>query len=143
MIWLPPYPVVGSPKRAISTKPRTPQFLPPKQPFVFLGSLSLFPFPRKFEHKLVLGWFGLIRASCPSLSNLCVLVLFLQYSHFSLLLRREMTGPEEAESVTLDLLKKKMVEFAKERDWEQFHSPRNLLLALVCKKTQSSPFAFL
>ncbi|KAK4573459.1 hypothetical protein RGQ29_031427 [Quercus rubra] len=42
-----------------------------------------------------------------------------------------MTGPEEAESVTLDLLKKKMVEFAKERDWEQFHSPRNLLLALV------------
>ncbi|XP_030933297.1 uncharacterized protein LOC126698806 [Quercus robur] len=42
-----------------------------------------------------------------------------------------MTGPEEAGSVTLDLLKKKMVEFAKERDWEQFHSPRNLLLALV------------
>lgn len=44
-----------------------------------------------------------------------------------------MTGPLEAESVTLDLLKKKMAEFAKERNWEQFHSPRNLLLALVCK----------
>ncbi|KAK7847509.1 uncharacterized protein LOC111987019 [Quercus suber] len=42
-----------------------------------------------------------------------------------------MTGPLEAESVTLDLLKKKMADFAKERDWEQFHSPRNLLLALV------------
>ncbi|XP_057808293.1 uncharacterized protein LOC131023065 [Salvia miltiorrhiza] len=34
-------------------------------------------------------------------------------------------------SVTLDLLKKKMDDFAKERDWEQYHSPRNLLLALV------------
>ncbi|CAL9023132.1 unnamed protein product [Prunus brigantina] len=42
-----------------------------------------------------------------------------------------MTGFAEGESVTLDLLKKKMAEFAKERDWDQFHSPRNLLLALV------------
>ncbi|KAE8037773.1 hypothetical protein FH972_010335 [Carpinus fangiana] len=42
-----------------------------------------------------------------------------------------MTGAQECESVTLDLLKKKMTEFAKERDWQQFHSPRNLLLALV------------
>ncbi|GMY27034.1 dCTP pyrophosphatase 1-like [Fagus crenata] len=42
-----------------------------------------------------------------------------------------MTGPPVLESVTLDLLKKKMQEFAKERNWEQFHSPRNLLLALV------------
>lgn len=42
-----------------------------------------------------------------------------------------MTGKEEMTSVTLDLLKKKMDDFAKERDWEKFHSPRNLLLALV------------
>ncbi|KAM5562957.1 hypothetical protein ABKV19_017911 [Rosa sericea] len=42
-----------------------------------------------------------------------------------------MTGFSEAESVTLDLLKKKMAEFTRERDWDQFHSPRNLLLALV------------
>ncbi|KAE8708101.1 F-box protein SKIP23-like [Hibiscus syriacus] len=34
-------------------------------------------------------------------------------------------------SVSLDLLKQKMADFAKERDWDQFHSPRNLLLALV------------
>ena len=34
-------------------------------------------------------------------------------------------------SVTLDLLKKKMADFAKERDWEPYHSPRNLLLAMV------------
>lgn len=40
-------------------------------------------------------------------------------------------GIAEQESVTLDLLKRKMDDFAKERDWEKFHSPRNLLLALV------------
>ncbi|KAL3716133.1 hypothetical protein ACJRO7_007838 [Eucalyptus globulus] len=34
-------------------------------------------------------------------------------------------------SVTLDLLKQKMAEFSKEREWDKFHSPRNLLLALV------------
>ncbi|KAJ8449695.1 hypothetical protein Cgig2_001351 [Carnegiea gigantea] len=38
---------------------------------------------------------------------------------------------EERESVSLDDLKAKMAEFAKERDWDQFHTPRNLLLALV------------
>ncbi|XP_047318410.1 dCTP pyrophosphatase 1-like [Impatiens glandulifera] len=37
----------------------------------------------------------------------------------------------ETSSVTLDDLKKKMADFARERDWDQFHSPRNLLLALV------------
>lgn len=34
--------------------------------------------------------------------------------------------------VTLEELKNKMADFAMERDWDQFHSPRNLLLALVC-----------
>jgi len=38
---------------------------------------------------------------------------------------------EERESVSLDDLKTKMADFAKERDWDQFHTPRNLLLALV------------
>ncbi|XP_022145107.1 dCTP pyrophosphatase 1-like [Momordica charantia] len=33
--------------------------------------------------------------------------------------------------VTLKDLKTKMAEFARERDWDQFHSPRNLLLAMV------------
>lgn len=43
-----------------------------------------------------------------------------------------MSGVTEDEgSVSLDLLKKKMADFAKERDWEPFHSPRNLLLAMV------------
>ncbi|CAL5337102.1 unnamed protein product [Camellia sinensis] len=46
--------------------------------------------------------------------------------------RGRMAGVEERESeVTLDELKKKMADFARERDWDQFHSPRNLLLALV------------
>ncbi|XP_011084149.1 dCTP pyrophosphatase 1-like [Sesamum indicum] len=37
----------------------------------------------------------------------------------------------EGVTVTLDDLKEKMANFAEERDWDQFHSPRNLLLALV------------
>ncbi|GAV70754.1 MazG domain-containing protein [Cephalotus follicularis] len=37
----------------------------------------------------------------------------------------------QGERVSLDLLKQKMADFAKERNWDQFHSPRNLLLALV------------
>ncbi|XP_076911348.1 uncharacterized protein LOC143569272 [Bidens hawaiensis] len=41
------------------------------------------------------------------------------------------TGTSEEETVTLKLLKQKMHDFAQERDWEQYHSPRNLLLALV------------
>jgi dCTP diphosphatase len=36
-----------------------------------------------------------------------------------------------AEAVSLEELRKRMADFARERDWEQFHSPRNLLLALV------------
>ncbi|KAK9671388.1 hypothetical protein RND81_12G026700 [Saponaria officinalis] len=42
-----------------------------------------------------------------------------------------MEGSEQNTSVNLDELKAKMANFAKERDWDQFHSPRNLLLALV------------
>nr|XP_043634831.1 dCTP pyrophosphatase 1-like [Erigeron canadensis] len=46
-----------------------------------------------------------------------------------------MTTPENInphnDDVSLSDLKKKMADFAKERDWDQFHSPRNLLLALV------------
>ncbi|XP_030536644.2 dCTP pyrophosphatase 1-like [Rhodamnia argentea] len=41
---------------------------------------------------------------------------------------REIMGEN---GVTLEELKKRMAEFASERDWDQFHSPRNLLLALV------------
>ncbi|PKA66128.1 hypothetical protein AXF42_Ash018418 [Apostasia shenzhenica] len=48
---------------------------------------------------------------------------------------REMKGEEggmgEEKGVDLEDLRKKMAEFARERDWDQFHSPRNLLLALV------------
>ncbi|KAH9616086.1 hypothetical protein KSS87_006848 [Heliosperma pusillum] len=42
-----------------------------------------------------------------------------------------MEGTEEKKSVSLEDLKTRMADFAKERDWDQFHSPRNLLLALV------------
>ena len=40
---------------------------------------------------------------------------------------------DEEKGVTLEELKRKMAEFSKERDWDKFHSPRNLLLALVNK----------
>ncbi|CAJ1949678.1 unnamed protein product [Sphenostylis stenocarpa] len=42
-----------------------------------------------------------------------------------------MTGVPADAPVSLDQLKQIMNEFAKERNWEQFHSPRNLLLAMV------------
>jgi len=41
-------------------------------------------------------------------------------------------------SITLEDLRRKMAEFARERDWERFHSPRNLLLALVTISFQFS-----
>lgn len=50
-------------------------------------------------------------------------------------LEEDMNGGEHAAAgglgVTLEELKNKMEDFAMERDWDQFHSPRNLLLALV------------
>ncbi|CAL0304570.1 unnamed protein product [Lupinus luteus] len=39
--------------------------------------------------------------------------------------------PEGETSVSLDLLKQIQAQFAKDRDWDQFNTPRNLLLALV------------
>ncbi|CAH2052312.1 unnamed protein product [Thlaspi arvense] len=38
---------------------------------------------------------------------------------------------EKKEVVSLESLSKKMDDFAKARDWEKYHSPRNLLLAMV------------
>ncbi|KAL0920253.1 hypothetical protein M5K25_009374 [Dendrobium thyrsiflorum] len=38
---------------------------------------------------------------------------------------------ENMEDVGLKELSKMLKEFAMERDWEQYHSPRNLLLAMV------------
>ncbi|KZV48546.1 dCTP pyrophosphatase 1 [Dorcoceras hygrometricum] len=38
---------------------------------------------------------------------------------------------ERAMDITLKELGKKLQEFAKDRDWEKYHSPRNLLLAMV------------
>ncbi|KAJ1279175.1 hypothetical protein BS78_04G135100 [Paspalum vaginatum] len=44
---------------------------------------------------------------------------------------RTATEEAAAAAVSLEALRKRMADFARERDWEQFHSPRNLLLALV------------
>lgn len=43
-----------------------------------------------------------------------------------------MEGEEEkVMDISLKDLSKKLEEFAKARDWEKYHSPRNLLLAMV------------
>ncbi|KAL3813023.1 hypothetical protein ACJIZ3_014291 [Penstemon smallii] len=39
--------------------------------------------------------------------------------------------PKKVEDVSLEDLRDKLAEFARVRGWEQYHSPRNLLLALV------------
>jgi hypothetical protein len=38
---------------------------------------------------------------------------------------------EKVVDISLKDLAKKLEEFAKARDWEKYHSPRNLLLAMV------------
>lgn len=43
-------------------------------------------------------------------------------------------GKGEAAAVTLEELRERMAAFARERDWDQFHSPRNLLLAMVRRR---------
>ncbi|XP_078167308.1 uncharacterized protein LOC144562051 [Carex rostrata] len=42
---------------------------------------------------------------------------------------------EEKKEVDISLkeLSRRLQDFAMERDWEQYHSPRNLLLAMVCE----------
>lgn len=37
---------------------------------------------------------------------------------------------------SLDLLKERLREFAKERDWDQFHSPKNLSMALIAEAAE-------
>lgn len=46
-------------------------------------------------------------------------------------LGEEIVVEEEKVNISLKDLSKKLEEFAKARDWEKYHSPRNLLLAMV------------
>lgn len=43
----------------------------------------------------------------------------------------EIVVEEEKVNISLKDLSNKLEEFAKARDWEKYHSPRNLLLAMV------------
>ena len=47
--------------------------------------------------------------------------------------QQELTTGTFSPNITLEQLRKSMKAFADERDWNQFHTPRNLLLALVGK----------
>ena len=38
---------------------------------------------------------------------------------------------DDVDDITIDSIKSRIRQFAIERDWEQYHTPRNLLLALV------------
>lgn len=46
-------------------------------------------------------------------------------------LGEEIVVEEEKVNISLKDLSKKLEEFSKARDWEKYHSPRNLLLAMV------------
>mmetsp|Transcript_698 Transcript_698/g.1857 ORF Transcript_698/g.1857 Transcript_698/m.1857 type:complete len:171 (-) Transcript_698:39-551(-) len=41
------------------------------------------------------------------------------------------SGAKFSEGISFEQLRTELADFAKERDWDQFHSPRNLALALV------------
>ncbi|CAK9103573.1 unnamed protein product [Durusdinium trenchii] len=43
----------------------------------------------------------------------------------------ETSGIKFSEGISFEQLRQELAEFAKERDWDQFHQPRNLALALV------------
>ena len=45
----------------------------------------------------------------------------------------EVAAEDRAMEISLKDLSRKLEEFAKARDWEKYHSPRNLLLAMVMK----------
>lgn len=49
----------------------------------------------------------------------------------------EVIAEERAKDISLKELSKKLEEFAQARDWEKYHSPRNLLLAMVISLTTS------
>ncbi|CAK9103572.1 unnamed protein product [Durusdinium trenchii] len=44
---------------------------------------------------------------------------------------QETSGIKFSEGISFEQLRQELAEFAKERDWDQFHQPRNLALALV------------
>ncbi|KAI4345825.1 hypothetical protein L6164_012917 [Bauhinia variegata] len=44
---------------------------------------------------------------------------------------KDKTEEKAVEEISLKDLSRKLEEFAKARDWEKYHSPRNLLLAMV------------
>ncbi len=45
-------------------------------------------------------------------------------------MNRQLTGTRENHPLKMDDLIKRLRTFAKERDWEKFHSPKNLAMAL-------------
>lgn len=55
----------------------------------------------------------------------------------------EINADERVMDISLKDLSKQLEEFAMARDWEKFHSPRNLLLAMVCLLIKKSSLLLL
>lgn len=47
-----------------------------------------------------------------------------------------MTTPDHADRAALVALRERLRAFAAERDWEQFHNPKNLAMALACEAAE-------
>lgn len=47
-----------------------------------------------------------------------------------------MSDPATATADTLHALQERLARFARERDWEQFHSPKNLSMALIAEAAE-------
>jgi dCTP diphosphatase len=45
-------------------------------------------------------------------------------------------GPGEAAGDSLEALRLRLARFAAERDWDQFHSPKNLAMALIAEAAE-------
>ncbi len=45
-------------------------------------------------------------------------------------------NPRHDENTTIGTLKKEVLAFAQERDWEQFHSPKNLSMAIAAEAAE-------
>ncbi|HKJ08190.1 MAG TPA: nucleotide pyrophosphohydrolase [Gammaproteobacteria bacterium] len=45
-------------------------------------------------------------------------------------------GPAGASGDTLEDLRRRLAEFADDRDWDQFHSPKNLAMALIAEAAE-------
>ncbi|XP_076906717.1 uncharacterized protein LOC143562934 [Bidens hawaiensis] len=94
--------------------------LPPSTPTNFSPILSSPPLTKPIS----VSRESSLATDIPSLCHACV-----REDRHTLITVRD--GEEEDRDISLKGLSQKLQEFAKARDWEKYHTPRNLLLAMV------------